>query len=233
MADATMIARTIAQPMIQKLWGLNDTLYMARVANTPRPAITTNTNPGNDLFFVIKTSFTSLWLADQRRFAVNGIRDLRCSANNLLCLLDVSGRTVNHQQVLICFEGCVILDNAIFRNTDTHEPSSYCAHAPPHRGAFQRADDPGDQRTSHQDRPNARYGEERGAKEQAPESPPERADLAPALHAIAGVVIADDVFVRVCVFGDNGQTLHVYAGLLQFLDGMLCFFVCVVDGYNR
>src|ERR1700722_1414757 len=131
MADATMIARTIAQPMIQKLWGLNDTLYMARVANTPRPAITTNTNPGNDLFFVIKTSFTSLWLADQRRFAVNGIRDLRCSANNLLCLLDVSGRTVNHQQVLICFEGCVILDNAIFRNTDTHEPSSYCAHAPP------------------------------------------------------------------------------------------------------
>jgi hypothetical protein len=62
-----------------------------------------------------------------------------------------------------------------------------------------------------------------------PESAPERTYPTPILHAIAGCVIADDVFIGVRISSYNRQALHIDACLLEFLDSLLRLLVSSID----
>ena len=81
-------------------------------------------------------------------------------------------------------------------------------------------------------RSNARHGKKGCADQQAPGPPLEGAPSSPIFHAVAGIVIADNMFLRVIVFAHNGQLLHVEAAALKFLHGFLGCRVVLVYGYN-
>ena len=57
--------------------------------------------------------------------------------------------------------------------------------------------------------------------------------LAPVLHAVAGVIVSDDLLVGVIILADDGHFLHIKPRLLQFLHCFLCLSVGWVNGYNR
>jgi len=71
-----------------------------------------------------------------------------------------------------------------------------------------------------------------GSKKKSLEATPERTHLAPVHHAVARVVVADDMFICVRVLRSDREALHVDAGLLQFLDGVFGLFVGVIDCYH-
>ena len=60
---------------------------------------------------------------------------------------------------------------------------------------------------------------ERGAKQEAPKTAPESTQFAPVFHAVFGIVVTDDIFIRVVVTADDGKFFHVKTRLLEFLDG--------------
>ena len=57
--------------------------------------------------------------------------------------------------------------------------------------------------------------------------------LAPVLHAVAGVIVSDDVLVGMIILADDGHLLHVKPRPLEFLHCFLCLGVGSVNGYNR
>jgi hypothetical protein len=61
--------------------------------------------------------------------------------------------------------------------------------------------------------PHDRNGHEQPAKEQAPETTPERAQLAPKLDPVTDIVEANDLFVSMLSLTDDAQTLHLETGL--------------------
>ena len=74
-------------------------------------------------------------------------------------------------------------------------------------------------RPGHEQRPDAGNQKEPGTKQQAPKPAPEGSQFSPVFHAVAGIVIADDVFIRVIVATNDGEFFHVKPRLLEFLDG--------------
>lgn len=62
-----------------------------------------------------------------------------------------------------------------------------------------------------------------------PQATPEGPQLSPDLHAVAGVVVADDMFLGVIVLAHDGELLHVKPGPLEFLDAGFCLGVRAVD----
>ena len=77
--------------------------------------------------------------------------------------------------------------------------------------------DPAGQRAADHQGADTGHPEKRGPKQQTPEAAPEGAERAPVLHPVPGVVVADDVFLRMAIPAHDGQLLHVEAGLLQHL----------------
>ena len=108
---------------------------------------------------------------------------------------------------------------------DAGQTAAEGAHAADHHGAFQRTNNPGREWPAHEQGADARNEEERGAEHQAPDATPERAHFAPVLHAVAGIVVADDLLVRVIVASNDGKLLHVKAGGLQLFDRSFGFSV--------
>src|SRR5579863_638158 len=165
------------------------------------------------------------------RLAMNGVGPVFSSSNDILGLVHVIRCAMDNEQELVGLQGHVILHDAVLWNTDAYEAGAHSAHSPNNSGAFKTGNDPGHQRTSHENRPETRYSEHRRSEQQSPKSTPERAHFAPVLHAVAGVVVTDHVFVSVCVSRGNREALHVDTGLLQFLDGVLRLLVRVIDCY--
>ena len=72
-------------------------------------------------------------------------------------------------------------------------------------GAFQRSDNPTDQRAEHHEGTDAWDNEESRPKQQTPKAAPKGPQLAPDLHAVTGIVVADDVLFGVIVLAHNGH----------------------------
>jgi hypothetical protein len=64
-------------------------------------------------------------------------------------------------------------------------------------------------------------------KRAAPKGP----QFAPYFHAVANVVVADDVLLGVIVLAHDGQFLHVEPRPLEFFDARFCLDVRVEDPY--
>ena len=110
-----------------------------------------------------------------------------------------------------------------------YSPAPRAVSPPVTTALFERADDPHDERSRHEQLTDARHPEERGAEQQPPEAAPEGPQLAPVLHAVAGVVVADDMLFRVVILADDRQLLHVEAVLLKFADGVFGLVVGLED----
>jgi len=65
-----------------------------------------------------------------------------------------------------------------------------------------------------------------------PQMAPEGTELAPRRHAIAGVVVADDVLLGVIILADDGKLADVKARLAQLIDGLFGLGVTVIYGYD-
>ena len=69
------------------------------------------------------------------------------------------------------------------------------------------------------------------APKKRPQMPPQKAPfLAPRAHAVARVVVPDDVFFAVIVGADDRELPHVESAVLQRFDGGIGFAVMGVDG---
>src|ERR1035441_7678228 len=140
---------------------------------------------------------------------------------------------MSQQEKLVGLERRLILHDAVLGNAYAIQPRAERAQSAHHNGAFQRADDPGDQRTGYQYRPEARNNEESGSEQHPPETTPEGALFAPVLHAVTGVIVSDDVLVGMIILADDGHFLHVKPRPLQFLHGFVCLGVGFINGYYR
>ena len=69
-------------------------------------------------------------------------------------------------------------------------------------------------------------------KQQSPKATPKGPQFAPDLHAVTGVVVADDVLLGVIVLAHDGQFLHVEPRPLEFFDARFCLGVGVVDPHH-
>ena len=113
---------------------------------------------------------------------------------------------MNEQQVLVGLHGSLVLDHAVRWDTNTYQCRSQRTDATDDNSSFKARYDPCDQRPSYQDRPDARYGEHRRAKEQTPEPTPESSHLSRCYR----------------------KALHVDATLLEFLYCLLRLLMRVV-----
>jgi hypothetical protein len=82
-------------------------------------------------------------------------------------------------------------------------------------------------------RPDAWDGEEGGSEQHPPQAAPEGAHFVPVLHAVAGVIVSDDVLIGMIIFANDGHFLHVKPRPLQFLDCFLSLGVGFVNGYDQ
>src|SRR5271157_807757 len=141
-------------------------------------------------------------------------------------------RAMSQEEKLVGLERRLVLDDAVLRDSDAVQPRADRAQSTRHNGAFQRGDDPGDQGPGYQHRPDAWDGEESRSEQEPPETAPEGAGLAPALHAVAGIVIPHDVLLRVVILADDGQLLHVEPRPLKFLQCFLGLGMTLINGDN-
>jgi hypothetical protein len=98
--------------------------------------------------------------------------------------------------------------------------------------SLKACDNPANQWTSNENWSNARYRKQRGSKQKSPEPAPECSDLAPVLHPVASVVIANDMFIGVRASARNREALHIDPCLLERPDGAFRLLVRVVYGDN-
>ena len=147
------------------------------------------------------------------------------SCNDILRLNYFACRAMDNEQELVCLQGYVVLENAALGDDDNYQARSNRTDASDYRCSFKACNDPSHQRSSHKNRPKARYGECGGSKKKSPEATPERTHLAPVHHAVARVVVADDMFIRVRVSRGDREAFDVDSGLLQLLDGVFGLFV--------
>src|ERR1035441_793645 len=108
---------------------------------------------------------------------------------------------MSQKDKLVRLERRLILHDAVLGNAYAEKPRSECAQSAHHNGAFQGADDPGDQWAGDQYRPDARNDEESGSEQHPPETTPEGALRAPVLHAVACVIVSDDLLVGMLEIG--------------------------------
>lgn len=147
--------------------------------------------------------------------------------------IDRVWRAMDDEQKLVGFQSYFILDDAILRNANADEACPERTDSADNHSSLKTRDNPANERTSYEDRPDSRYGECSGPKQQSSESTPERSHFAPILHAIAGIVVANDMFIRVRILRGNRKALHIDACLLQFFDRVFGLLVGVIDRYHR
>src|SRR6185369_11537576 len=132
----------------------------------------------------------------------------------------------DHEE-LVGFDCRFVLNTAVLWNTDTVQRGGQCAQTADYRGTFQCSDNPDCQWTEHKKWTNSWNNEKGRPEQQPPKSAPECSPLAPDLHAVTGIVITDDMFLRVIVLANNGELLHVETCQLKFFDAGFCFDVSV------
>src|SRR5271165_2448032 len=123
----------------------------------------------------------------------------------------LTGGSMSNDKILAGLHGGLILHDAVLWNAYTVETAADGTQPADHHCSFQAGDGPCHQRAANQNRPYARHPKECGAEQQAPQSTPESAPLAPILHAVPRVVVTYDLLVRVIVFPDHREPLHVKA----------------------
>src|ERR1017187_5069322 len=139
---------------------------------------------------------------------------------------------MDDQQKLVGLQCCLILDDAVLRNSNAHQACSESADPADNNRSLKACDNPANQRTCNENWSNAWYCKECGSKEQSPEATPECSNLAPVLHPVTSVVVADDMFIDVRASARDREALHVDSGLLERLNGAFRLLVRVVDGDN-
>lgn len=77
---------------------------------------------------------------------------------------DFIGRAVGDHNELVGLERGLILENAVLRNTKAGQAGAKRTHSADHDCAFERPNDPGNERSGHEERPQAWNHEEGGPK---------------------------------------------------------------------
>src|ERR1039458_5260950 len=116
--------------------------------------------------------------------------------DDVLRLRHLCSRSVGDQQELICLECCFVLYNAVLGNSYAIEASSQSTQRSYLHCTFQPCHDPCNDRSRRQDWAETRNHEKSRAEQKPPEASPERANFAPILHAVASVVIAHRMLIR-------------------------------------
>ena len=80
----------------------------------------------------------------------------------------VGGAMSDHQQKLVRLERRLVLHDAVLGNANAVQRGAQGTEPPNHHGAFQNADNPGDQRAEHEKGTDARDEEHGRPEEQAP-----------------------------------------------------------------
>src|SRR5579863_1898390 len=128
--------------------------------------------------------------------------------------------SVGDQEELARLHPGLVLHDAVLRNADAGQCGTEGTEPADYDGAFERANDPRHQRSRDDHRTNDWQPKERRAEQHAPETAPKRSQLAPVLHPLANVVVADDVLFRLVIPADDRELLHVEATPLKFTDGL-------------
>ena len=74
--------------------------------------------------------------------------------------------------------------------------------------------------------------EHRGSEQEGPKASPERTNLAPIFHAVAGIVVADHLLICVVSLPDDRQFVHVDSATLKFLDRSIRIRMSVINRNN-
>ena len=147
---------------------------------------------------------------------VDGVRAGPGSIEDLFCLHDLRRRSIHEQQNFIALHRRFILKNAVLGDADAVQARADRTQPAHNNRALERTDNPGDQRPGYQTRARGLESRRTPIRARAsPDAAPEGAGLAPALHAVAGVVIPYDVLFGVIVLADNGQNMHVDSCALE------------------
>src|SRR5579864_5045878 len=160
---------------------------------------------------------------------LHGVRRL----HNVFSLRHFVRCAMSQKEELVRLERRLVFHDAVFRDANTVQPRAERAQSAHHHRAFKCGDDPCDQWTGYQYRPDTWNGKKSGSEQPPPDSTPEGPHLAPVLHAVAGVIVSDDVLVGMIILADNGHFLHIKPGPLQFLDRFLCCGVGLINSYHR
>jgi hypothetical protein len=141
------------------------------------------------------------------------------AADDLPCLNRLGIGAVGDHDIFATFHRRFVFQNTVLGDAHAEKSGPQRAQTAHHHRAFQSPDNPTDNRPGHEQRPNAGNQKEPGSKQQAPKPAPKGPQFSPVFHAVAGIVIADDVFIRVIVAAHDGEFFHVKPRLLEFLDG--------------
>lgn len=103
----------------------------------------------------------SLRFSCEDGLAMNGAGTALGTVDDFLCFGYRVWCAMNNQQKVVCLERDFVLEHAILRDADADQNRSDSAHSANHNRTLKTGDNPGHQRTSHKDRSNTGYGEER------------------------------------------------------------------------
>ena len=117
--------------------------------------------------------------------------------------------------------GPLILDHAVLRDTDAVDRGPEGAQSADDNRTLDGRKHHGCQMAEHHDRADKRNRDHETAKEQAPESAPDCAILAPEHDAVTGIVKTHNFLVRVVAFADNAEVAHVDPAGGKLADGGL------------
>ncbi len=118
-------------------------------------------------------------------------------------------------EILVGLERGLVPHDGILWDADRVQRGPDGTQATDDHRTFHRAHDGADQGAPDQDRTDAGNAEESRSDDEAPESTPQPPGASPELHAVAGVEEAHDLLLAVITLADDGELLHVEAGLLQ------------------
>src|SRR4029077_9532027 len=124
----------------------------------------------------------------------------------------------------------LVLDHGVLGDSHPDQRGEESARRAADGCPLEPTDDGADERTENDDVAHDRNDEEGRRQEDADEASPEGAGLSPESHAIAGVVVADRVLLRLEVLSDDRELLHVEAALLKRFDRKVGLRVRGVDG---
>ena len=146
------------------------------------------------------------------------------------------GRTMCHDQKAVGFYGCLILDDAVFRDAIVAECCSDCRKATDDDRSLYRTFDQGNDHdpkmAEHDDRSNNGKSQKHSAEKKSPETAPERPVFALELHSVGNVIEADYFFLRMVALADDAKIFHVEAAVHQLVHGSV-YLVVVIKGCNH
>src|ERR1039458_1498256 len=121
---------------------------------------------------------------------------------------------VRNQHKLVGLKRRLVPQDAVLGDPEAVQAGSNRAQTAYHDGAFQRPNDPSDERPRYYQRPDAGNQKECRTEQHSPYPAPEGAHFSPVFHALPGIVVADHMFIGVIVASNNRQFLQIETGLL-------------------